>query len=134
MRVDQVGSFGRLVAGKAGFKQGRIGRFAICVEVPEPPTARRRVLFRVLDLELYARGGAGNEGLFVAKDLVVLLRRDMTVVQAMIAPWGKGSFPSRYALMATSLPKTMAKLWRLPSSWATEITFQSRYPAGIWVT
>src|SRR5215831_11376412 len=33
-----------------------------------------------------------------------------------------------------SLPKTDANLLRLPSSWATEINLQSRYPGGIWVT
>src|SRR5258705_13024895 len=36
--------------------------------------------------------------------------------------------------MATSLPSTAPKLLRLASSWATEISFQSRYPAGILVT
>src|SRR5260221_9209831 len=52
----------------------------------------------------------------------------------MIVPSGNGSFPSRQALIATSLPKTAAKLWRLPSSWATEINLQSRYPGGISAT
>src|SRR5262245_7045794 len=51
----------------------------------------------------------------------------------MIAPSGKGSVPARYALIAASLPSTAAKLFRLASSWATEISFQSRYPAGILV-
>src|SRR5215471_474768 len=32
-----------------------------------------------------------------------------------------------------SLPSTAAKLFRLASSCATEISFQSRYPAGIFV-
>jgi hypothetical protein len=32
------------------------------------------------------------------------------------------------------LPRTAAKLCRLPSSWATEINLQSRYPGGIFVT
>src|SRR5215467_4086331 len=36
--------------------------------------------------------------------------------------------------MAMSLPNTAEKLLRLPSSWATEINFQSRYPEGISVT
>src|SRR6476660_1721293 len=52
----------------------------------------------------------------------------------MIAPSGNGSFASRYALIATSLPSTAAKLLRLPSSWATEINVHSRYPGGIFVT
>src|ERR1700761_2361615 len=32
--------------------------------------------------------------------------------------------------MATSLPRMARKSLRLPSSWATEINFQSRYPGG----
>src|SRR5579863_656807 len=45
-----------------------------------------------------------------------------------------GSVPSRKALNATSLPNMAAKLWRLPSSWASEINFHSRNPGGILVT
>src|ERR1700722_13287571 len=52
----------------------------------------------------------------------------------MIAPSGNGSFPSRYALIATSLPRTAPILFRLPASWETEINLQSRYPGGIFVT
>src|SRR6266581_4761001 len=52
----------------------------------------------------------------------------------MVVPSGKGNFPSRYALIATSLPIMAPKLLRLPSSWAREITLQSRYPGGILVT
>src|SRR5664279_5478530 len=52
----------------------------------------------------------------------------------MIVPSGYGSFPSRKALIATSLPKTAPKLLRLPASWAEEIHLQSRYPSGISVT
>src|SRR3984957_7803165 len=48
----------------------------------------------------------------------------------MIAPSGNGSFPSRKALIATSLPRTARKSLRFPSSWATEINFQLRYPGG----
>ena len=44
---------------------------------------------------------------------------------------GGGTFG---AAIAASLPKTAAKLFRLASSWATEISFQSRYPAGIFLT
>src|SRR5882672_12493658 len=49
----------------------------------------------------------------------------------MIAPSGNGSLPSRYASIATSLPRMARISLRLPSSWATEINRQSRYPAGI---
>src|SRR4029077_15130825 len=50
----------------------------------------------------------------------------------MIVPSGNGSFPSRAALIAKSLPRIARRSLRLPSSWATEISFQSRYPAGIF--
>src|SRR5262245_15335559 len=49
----------------------------------------------------------------------------------MIVPSGNGSLPSRKALIATSLPRMARKSLRLPSSWATEINRQSRYPGGI---
>jgi hypothetical protein len=49
----------------------------------------------------------------------------------MMVPSGYGSCPSREALIATSLPRMARKSLRLPSSWATEISLQSRYPAGI---
>src|ERR1700689_3568512 len=49
----------------------------------------------------------------------------------MIVPSGYGSFPSRKALIATSLPRMARRSLLLPASWATEITLQSRYPEGI---
>src|ERR1700685_719685 len=52
----------------------------------------------------------------------------------MIEPSGNGSFPSRHALNAISLPRTAPKLLSLPASWAEEIHLQSRYPLGISVT
>jgi hypothetical protein len=51
-----------------------------------------------------------------------------------MVPSGKGIVPARKALMATALPKTAPRLLRFPSSWADEIHFQSRYPAGFSVT
>src|SRR5580693_3624047 len=51
----------------------------------------------------------------------------------MIEPSGKGSLPSWKAWYATSLPKTAPMLCRLPSAWATETNFQSRYPGGILI-
>src|ERR1700722_3922333 len=50
--------------------------------------------------------------------------------RAIIAPSGNGSLPSRYALIAISFPNTARRSLRLPSSCATEISRQSRYPAG----
>ena len=41
---DKVASFGLLVAGKAGFHERLVGRFAV-VEVSESPAARRGVFF-----------------------------------------------------------------------------------------
>src|ERR1700677_1086916 len=52
----------------------------------------------------------------------------------MIVPSGYGSFPSRKARIATSLPKTAPILFKLPASWETETNLQSRYPGGIFVT
>src|SRR5215471_12257083 len=51
-----------------------------------------------------------------------------------IAPSGNGSLPSRYALIAMSFPRTARISLRVPASWATETTFQSRYPGGMLVT
>ena len=69
---DKVASFGLIVAGKAGTHKRLVARFAV-FEVSEPPTARHGVLFRVLDHKLNVRGGAGNERLGAAKDLVVFV-------------------------------------------------------------
>jgi hypothetical protein len=69
------------VAGEAGIHQRLVARFAV-FEVSEGPTARLGVLFRVLDHKLNVRGAAGNERLGSAKDLVVFLREDVTVVQS----------------------------------------------------
>src|SRR6266436_3570933 len=52
----------------------------------------------------------------------------------MIAPSGNGSVPSRYALIDISLPRMARISLSLPSSWATEINFQSRYPGGMLIT
>src|ERR1700724_3413413 len=49
----------------------------------------------------------------------------------MMVPSGNGSCPSREALIATSLPRMARRSLSLPSSWATEINLQSRYPGGI---
>jgi hypothetical protein len=78
---DKVGCFGLLMAGEAGFHESCIARFAVC-EVPEPPAAGCGVLFRVLDHELNVGGRAGNKRLDLAKDFVVFVRRDVTVMQS----------------------------------------------------
>src|SRR6266511_558108 len=52
----------------------------------------------------------------------------------MMAPSVNGSVPSRYALTAISLPRMARISSRLPSSRATEINLQSRYPGGMLVT
>src|ERR1700730_1446326 len=51
----------------------------------------------------------------------------------MMVPSGNGSCPSREALIATSLPRMARRSLSLPSSWATEINLQSRYPGGILI-
>jgi hypothetical protein len=81
MGEDKIASFGLIVAGEAGIHQRLVARFAV-FEVSERPAARLGVLFRVLDHKLNVRGGAGNERLGSAKDLVVFLRWDVTVVQS----------------------------------------------------
>src|SRR5471030_2441027 len=63
----------RLLAGFSVFK------------ISEPPTARRRVFFRVLDHELDIRGGPDDEGLSAwecaRQDFVVVLGRDAIPMQ-----------------------------------------------------
>ena len=70
------------VAGGAGFEQRLGARFTVFIEVSEAPSARRGVFLRVLDHKLNVGGWPGNEGLGTAKDFVIFLRRDMTVVQS----------------------------------------------------
>ena len=70
---DKVGRFGLFVAGQAATHKCRVARFAICPEVPEPPTAGCSVLGGVLDHKLNVRGGAGDERLSLSKDFVVFL-------------------------------------------------------------
>src|SRR4051794_36136651 len=48
----------------------------------ELPATCRSVIFRILDHKLNVRGGAGNERLRSAKNLVVFLGRGVTVVQS----------------------------------------------------
>ena len=45
MGENKVASFGRLVAGKAGFEHRLVGGFAVLIELSEPPAACRGVLF-----------------------------------------------------------------------------------------
>ena len=77
MGEDKVASFDRLVAGKAGFEQRRVGRFAV-FELSKPPATCRGIFFRVLDHKLNVRGGSGHERLGAAKDFVVFLGRNIT--------------------------------------------------------
>ena len=78
---DKVARFDLIVAGKAGFHECLVGRFAV-LEVSETPTARCGVLFCVLDHKLNVRWGAGYERLGLAKDFVAFLRRHVTVMQS----------------------------------------------------
>src|SRR5216683_2396195 len=78
---DKVTSFGLIVTREASFHQSLVARFAV-FEVSEPPASRRGVLCGVLDHKLNVRGRAGNERLGSAKDFVVFLRWDVTVVQS----------------------------------------------------
>ena len=81
MREDAVASLGPIVAGEAAFHGRRSGRFAV-YEGSEPPAVRRGVLRGVLDHKLNVRGGARDERLGLAKNFVVFLGRDVTVVQS----------------------------------------------------
>ncbi len=81
MREDEVTSLDLIVAGEAGFHERLVAGLAV-FEVSEPPAARRGILRRVLDHKLNVRGGAGDERLGSAKDFVVFVRRDVTVVQS----------------------------------------------------
>jgi putative iron-dependent peroxidase len=78
---DKVASFDRLVAGKAGFEQRRVRRFAV-FELSKPPATGRDIFFRVFDHKLNVRGGSGHERLGTAKDFVVFLGRDITPGEA----------------------------------------------------
>src|SRR6185369_9507692 len=80
-REDKVSSFRLLVAGEAGLHHRLVGRRFAVLEVTEPPPAGRRVLPCILDHELDVRGGAGHERLVTTKDLVVLLGRNVPIVQ-----------------------------------------------------
>src|ERR1035437_5485775 len=80
MGEDKVASFGRLVAGEAGFVDRLVGRVTI-LEVTEPPAPPPGVLFLVLGHKLNILGGPGNERLGAAKDFVVFLRRDVIPMQ-----------------------------------------------------
>jgi hypothetical protein len=81
MREDEVASLGLIVAGETGFHGCRGRGFAV-YESSEPPAARRGVLGGVFDHKLNVRGGARDERLGLAKDLVVFRRRDVTIVQS----------------------------------------------------
>jgi hypothetical protein len=80
MGENKVARLDRLVAGEASFVLRFVGRFAVLIELSEPPSTRGGVLFRVLDhkLKVPIRPRSGNEGLGTAKDFVVFLRRDVT--------------------------------------------------------
>jgi hypothetical protein len=73
----EVPRFNGHVARKTGFEQRLVGRFAV-FKLSEPPTARGRVFFFILDHKLNICGSTGNEGLATAKDFVVFLGRDVT--------------------------------------------------------
>jgi hypothetical protein len=78
---DKVARFNLIVAGEAGLHERLFARFAV-LEVSETPTARCGVFLCVLDHKLNVRRGAGYERLGLAKDLVVFLRRHVTVMQS----------------------------------------------------
>ena len=77
MSEDKVASLDRLVAGKAGFEQRRIRRFAV-FELSKPPATGRGIFFRVFDHKLNVRGGSGHERLGTAEDFVVFLGWNVT--------------------------------------------------------
>src|SRR5579863_187894 len=70
------------MARRAGFEYRVGARLTIRAEVPKTPAAGRRVLLRVLDHELHVRRWPRNEGLLIAENLVILLRRHVAVVQS----------------------------------------------------
>jgi hypothetical protein len=107
------------------------GRLAV-PKVSEAPAARRSVLFRVLDHELHILGRPGNERLHTAKDLVVFLRCGVLPMNR----GNDGAVRERKLSFAIGLYRYViaqlgAYIVEVASSWATEISFQSRYPRGI---
>ena len=80
MRILVVGA--GAVGGYFGGRLAQAGRDVTFLVRAKRAAARLGVLFRVLDHKLNVRGGAGNERLGAAKNLVVFLRWDVTVVQS----------------------------------------------------
>src|SRR4030095_14002091 len=102
---------------------------------PQPPVAA--YFFESLTMNWRYHSGGSPATNDWSRPKTLLFSSDGTYFQAMramMAPSGNGSLPSRYALMAMSLPRMARMSLRLPASWGTEASFQSRYPAGIWVT
>src|SRR5580700_4129472 len=127
----KVAGFDRVVAREAGFERCSRVRFAV-FELSKPPTTRRGVFSGVLDHKLNVRGGPGHERLGASKDFVVFLRRNVTPCQ----PGNDGAVRERQLPLAVCLDRYIVaekarRSLTLPSSWATEISFQSRYPGGI---
>ena len=131
MRVHVVASFDWYVAREAFFVQRLVAGFAV-PKVPESPAAGCGVLLESLTMTCRFTGDPATKA--CTRPKTWLSSSDGTRFQCsatMIAPSGNGSLPSRYAFIATSLPSCARSWLKSPSSWVTEINFQSRYPEGI---
>jgi hypothetical protein len=100
------------VARSARFEQRLAERFPVSVEMSESPAAGSGVLFRVLDLYLNVCVRAGDKGLLAPKDLVVLIRRNVLVVQSDDdCAVGKGRAP---ATTATAMARLLLGFMAAP--------------------
>lgn len=79
MSEDEIACFGLIVAREAALHRRR-GSGLAAYEGSEPPAARRGVLPGILDHKLNIGGGAGHEGLRIAENFVIFLRRDVAVM------------------------------------------------------
>src|ERR1700722_9786037 len=77
---DKICCGGFLMTGEAGFHESGGGGFAV-LKMPEAPAAGCGVLYRILHHELNVGGSSRDERLGLPKDLVVLVRRNVMVVQ-----------------------------------------------------
>ena len=113
------------MAGIAGCHLCRVDRLSI-YEEPEPPAARRGVLFRVFDHKLNVRERPRNKRLGLTEDFVVFSGWDVLVVQSgndgAVRKWER----PRPIGLDRYIAQNRAYAVKTSPSWAEEIHFQLR--------
>jgi hypothetical protein len=121
------------VAGKAGFEQRRVGRFAV-FELSKPPASGGGVFFRVLHHKLNVRGGSGHERLGAAKDFVVFLRRKVAPGEACDdCAFREGQFPLAVCLDRYIVAEKGAKIVEIAFFVRDRDQLPVAYPGGILI-